>query len=105
MKIFNLRSISVFLLSGIVANCHSQFSNLQFEHLTIEQGLSHNFVGKIIQDSKGYLWFGTANGLDKYDGYGFTSYKFRPHDSTSLSKNNILTLYEDKEGMIWVGTD
>jgi signal transduction histidine kinase/ligand-binding sensor domain-containing protein len=58
----------------------------------------------VMQDRKGYLWFGTGNGLDKYDGYQFTNYKFDPLDSTSLSKNQVLTLWEDKNGIIWIGT-
>ena len=105
MKPFYLRGINLLLFSGIISSGYGQSSKLQFEHLTIEQGLSNNLVGKIMQDRKGYIWFGTANGLDKYDGYHFTTYKFDPDDSTSLPRNNVITLYEDKEGIIWVGTD
>ncbi|GAB3221637.1 sensor histidine kinase [Spirosoma arcticum] len=57
-----------------------------------------------MQDRKGFLWFGTATGLDKYDGYRFTNYKFDPRDTTSLTKNQVLTLWEDRDGLIWVGT-
>ncbi len=79
-------------------------ANTQFEHLTTEQGLSHNFVMYILQDSKGYLWFGTGNGLDKYDGYQFTNYRFDPYDSTTLPKNQAFMMWEDSVGKMWVGT-
>ncbi|QJW90176.1 histidine kinase [Spirosoma taeanense] len=79
-------------------------STVQFERLTTEQGLSNYVVVPIMQDRKGYLWFGTATGLDKYDGYRFTNYKFDPRDTTSLTKNQVYTLLEDRDGLIWVGT-
>ncbi len=105
MKTFHLaRGIGFLILLTIISDGYSQPSKLQFEHLTIQQGLSHNFVMKIMQDRKGYLWFGTGNGLNKYDGYGFKNYKFDPYDTTSLPKNQVLTLYEDRDGTIWVGT-
>jgi ligand-binding sensor domain-containing protein len=58
----------------------------------------------IIQDSKGYMWFGTLDGLNKYDGYTITTFQFKPHDTTSIAQNIIYTLYEDTEGLIWIGT-
>ena len=92
------------VLTGISWKAFPQNPNLRFEHLTIKQGLSHNFVMSVMQDRKGYLWFGTGNGLDKYDGYRFTRYKFDPQDTTSLPKNQVTALWEDKDGMIWIGT-
>lgn len=103
MKTFYLRGLNLLLFLRIVSNCYAQSSNLQFEHIIIQQGLSHNFVMKVMQDRKGYLWFGTGSGLDKYYGYRFANYKFDPFDSTSLPKNQVFTLWEDKEGIIWVG--
>ncbi len=81
-----------------------QANNYQFEHLTTEHGLSHNFVMYIMQDRKGYLWFGTGNGLDKYDGYGFINYRFDPYDSTTVPKNQVFMMWEDSLGKMWVGT-
>ena len=75
-----------------------------FEHIGIEEGLSYDNVTAILQDSKGYLWIGTADGLNKYDGYTFTKYKFDPFDSNSLSQNWIYTIFEDSHGMIWVSS-
>jgi len=85
-------------------NSNAQNERLQFEHLGFEHSLSHINVNKIFQDSKGYIWIGTMDGLNKYDGYTFTKYKFDPLDSNSLSQNFIYTLYEDKQGFIWMGT-
>jgi ligand-binding sensor domain-containing protein len=62
-----------------------------FSRTSIEQGLSESIVNAIIQDEYGFLWFGTQDGLNKFDGYQFKVYKTRPGDSTSLSNNNILT--------------
>jgi len=78
--------------------------NFSFEHLTTEQGLSQSTVNSIIQDQKGFIWIGTGDGLDKFDGYSIYRYS---HDNTnpkSISKNTILSLYEDSDGFIWIGT-
>src|SRR3712207_1551293 len=95
--------ISLFLL-GIARYSLAQTEKLRFEHLTIEQGISHNYVMGVMQDRKGYLWFGTGNGLDKYDGYQFTNYKFDPRDSTTIPKNQVFLIWEAQDGMIWIGT-
>jgi ligand-binding sensor domain-containing protein len=79
-------------------------ASLKFEHLTVKDGLSDNFIFSMLQDRKGFFWFGTLDGLNKYDGYSFTSYKYRPHDSTSISHNIIFKIWEDNQGLIWIGT-
>ncbi len=79
--------------------------NIEFERITIEQGLSQNTVFAIIQDSKGFLWFGTEDGLNRYDGYIFKVYKNNPDDPSTLSNNRIQAIYEDKSGVIWIGTN
>src|SRR5512136_3114997 len=55
-------------------------NNIKFKHLSVEAGLSHSTVNCILQDSKGFMWFGTDDGLSKYDGYNFTIYKHNPDD-------------------------
>jgi len=75
-----------------------------FEHLTVEDGLPENSVRCILQDHLGYMWFGTQNGLVKYDGYNMTVYQPEPDDSLSISWTQIMTIYEDKSGTLWVGT-
>src|SRR6266498_4483715 len=79
-------------------------SLIQFEHLTIENGLSQNAGLSIFQDSKGYLWIGSQDGLNRYDGYNFKIYKHDPEDPKSISHNSILTIAEDKDGLLWIGT-
>ncbi len=76
-----------------------------FRHISLDQGLSQSTVYCIHQDRLGYLWFGTYDGLNRYDGYSFKTYKFDPNDSGSISNNRILAIAEDAEGRLWVGTD
>lgn len=76
----------------------------RFTSLTTEQGLSHNAVRCILQDSQGFMWFGTQNGLNRYDGYTFTIYRHRRSDPNSLSSNVITALYQDRAGTLWIGT-
>ncbi len=75
-----------------------------FETFNSRQGLSQNSVTAILEDSEGYMWFGTRGGLNKFDGYTFTVYEHNPADSTSISNNNIRAICEDKEGTIWIAT-
>ncbi|MBK9925060.1 MAG: PAS domain S-box protein [Anaerolineales bacterium] len=79
-------------------------SVVRFEHITIEDGLSQNAGLAIFQDSRGYLWIGTQDGLNRYDGYGFKVYKHDPDDPTTISHNSILSMGEDKNGSLWIGT-
>lgn len=82
----------------------AQENNVVFEHLSASQGLSHNSVSAIIQDKDGYMWFGTENGLNRYDGYDFKIFTAEPKNQNSLSNNSITCLYEDKKGGLWIGT-
>ena len=79
-------------------------SVVQFEHLSIEDGLSQNAGLAIFQDSKGYLWIGSQDGLNRYDGFAFKIYKHNPEDPSSISHNSILAITEDKDGYLWIGT-
>ena len=79
----------------------------QFHHRTItsEQGLSQGVVNCIVQDKHEFMWFGTQDGLNKYDGTGITVFKTNPLDSNSLLTNFINSLFEDEHGILWIGTD
>src|SRR6266542_578480 len=79
-------------------------SIVRFEHLTVENGLSQNAGLAIFQDSKGYLWVGSQDGLNRYDGYSFKVFKHDPDDPNSISHNSILAITEDKDGYLWIGT-
>lgn len=76
----------------------------RLEALSVEHGLSHNTVYAIVQDRQGYLWFGTQDGLSRYDGYHFTEYRHDPDDPQTLSDNAVLALYVDRSGSLWAGT-
>ena len=94
------------ITSGVVASYNSNIqSQLQFKSLTIDNGLSNNNVRSICQDSTGYMWFATQNGLNKYDGYTITQYKHDPNDTTSLLSNDIFVLFRDSKNNLWVGTE
>lgn len=74
---------------------------IKFEHIPLEQGRT---VYCILQDHQGFMWFGTGDGLIKYDGYEFTAYRHGAFDSLSLSSNIVYALYEDRAHTLWVGT-
>jgi ligand-binding sensor domain-containing protein len=78
--------------------------SLNFQHITLQDGLSQNTVYSILQDSKGFLWFGTQDGLNKFDGYTFTVLNQDLIDKNKLTDRQIQCLYEDKYGNIWIGT-
>lgn len=77
---------------------------LRFDHIGIEQGLSQSSVRAIFQDSRGFMWFGTEDGLNRYDGYTFKTFKPDPDVANSLSDRWITSLVEDQEGYLWIGT-
>ncbi|MBI3194456.1 MAG: GGDEF domain-containing protein [Ignavibacteriae bacterium] len=86
--------------------CYCQHqTEFKFEQITNEQGLSQNTVTCLLQDSKGFIWIGTQDGLNKFDGYDFTIYRNNPLDSHSLSQNYINCLFEDSKNKIWIGTN
>lgn len=89
----------VFLPTSSAAN----FTN-RFEQLSIEQGLSQNTVTAIVQDSQGFLWFGTREGLNRFDGYRFKTFRHEPELPGSISDNYIWSLFEDEQGVLWIGT-
>ncbi|MBZ0178028.1 MAG: hypothetical protein K8F36_01965 [Melioribacteraceae bacterium] len=78
---------------------------IRFEHLTINDGLSQSSVRAILQDSYGFMWFGTQDGLNLYNGYEFEIFKNIKNDTTSISNNFINDLQEDLNGFIWIATD
>lgn len=78
--------------------------NIRFTHLTTEDGLSQSTATSILKDRYGFMWFGTMDGLNKFDGYTFHVYRNVPDDKYSLPNNQIKTLYEDSEGNLWIGT-
>ena len=86
-----------------LSSIHKQ-NEIKFEHITVDHGLSNNSILCIIQDNKGFLWIGTSDGLNKYDGNSITNYYYNPDDPNSLSGNVIQVILEDKSGKLWIGT-
>ncbi|MEJ2567381.1 MAG: two-component regulator propeller domain-containing protein, partial [candidate division WOR-3 bacterium] len=78
---------------------------IEFTHLRVQDGLSQSWVKSIYQDKYGFMWFGTNEGLNKYDGYNFTVYRNNPEDQNTISNNGISSIYEDKKGDLWIGTE
>ena len=73
------------LISISFSEINAQPVDTKFERISLEQGLSQSIINTIIKDSKGFMWFGTQSGLNKYDGYEFVIYKNNPFDSTAIS--------------------
>jgi hypothetical protein len=80
-------------------------TDLRFTHLTTNDGLSQGYVVDILQDRRGFMWFATRDGLNRYDGYTFVVYKHDPNDPGSLNSNFLQDLMEDDHGNLWVATN
>jgi ligand-binding sensor domain-containing protein/signal transduction histidine kinase len=101
---FQLRFFLITCLLLTTALAEGQRQNLRFERLGSAQGLSQSNVTCILQDSRGFMWFGTRDGLNKYDGYRFTVYKSDPKNKSGLSNNSVVAIVEDADGNIWIAT-
>ena len=80
-------------------------SELKFTHLTTNDGLSQSYVTAILQDRRGFMWFATRDGLNRYDGNTFVVYKHNPNDPATLTSNFIQDLIEDDDGNLWLATN
>lgn len=93
----------LFCLNLFAASLSAKEFNV--EHYYREQGLSQASVQALLNDSQGYLWVGTVDGLNKFDGYNFEVYKNNTQVTGTLSNNKILSLFEDNQNNIWIGTN
>lgn len=78
--------------------------NIKFERISLEEGLSQSVVYSIVQDAQGFMWFGTQDGLNRFDGYNFKLYKNDPQNDSTISSNYAKTIFEDKDKTLWVGS-
>ena len=103
MRISSVLKLIFYMCILCVFTLHAQNNiNYYFKTLDIKDGLSQNTVNAILQDKQGFLWFGTKDGLNRFDGLSFRIFK---KEESDLGNNFITALYEEKEGSIWVGTD
>ncbi len=109
IDIFNIRLLKVLILFTLftffnLSLVNSQSGRFVFSHVDINNGLSDNSVKCIYKDLKGFVWFGTNNGLNRFDGYKFEVFQHKNSDSLSVSDNDINAITSDKNGNLWVGT-
>ncbi|MDN5217254.1 two-component regulator propeller domain-containing protein [Fulvivirgaceae bacterium BMA12] len=101
-----MRQILLTFLLFLSIQSHSQWlEDLKFKHISLEEGLSNGLVQCVIQDKKGYIWIGTDDGLNRYNGHDFVVYRHDPAISGSIVSNAIRDLLEDRKGRLWVATE
>jgi signal transduction histidine kinase/ligand-binding sensor domain-containing protein len=107
----NLKSESIIKLSfGFIflfmqfLTVYTQVPELRLKYFSRAEGVKSSYVRHVCQDSLGFIWIATQDGLCKYDGYNFTTYSFTQKDSTTLFSNNLTYLYIDNKGQLWIGT-
>jgi len=98
-------NFSILLLISVILtnNVFAQNKPIKFNRLTSSNGLSQNRVSSIVQDHDGFIWIGTEDGLNKYDGYNFEIFKRIPGDSLSINDNQALAMHVSKDGTLWIG--
>lgn len=101
-----MRCLNKIVIAGLIlllaaSSCLGQY---YFKHYQVDDGLAHNAVTAIIQDSKGLIWIGTRNGINRFDGYSFKNCAYAKDSFGRIGNNIINTIAEDQQGMIWVGT-
>jgi signal transduction histidine kinase/CheY-like chemotaxis protein/ligand-binding sensor domain-containing protein len=92
------------LAAGMPVRAQHDTLRVAFRTITIQDGLSAGMINGITQDRAGYMWFGTKDGLNRYDGYDFTVFRHDPADSTSLGNSHVESLLATRDGLLWVGT-
>ncbi|WP_256011718.1 hybrid sensor histidine kinase/response regulator transcription factor [Desertivirga xinjiangensis] len=106
MNLYIFIPLLVLTLLGRASACDVDLAqNYSFNYLSVNNGLSQNSVTSIIQDSRGFIWIGTYDGLNRFDGSSNTIYRHTSHNKFSLSDNRVLCLYESAKGQILIGTD
>ncbi|WPU95228.1 two-component regulator propeller domain-containing protein [Mucilaginibacter sabulilitoris] len=98
------RFFSVFFFC-LIATGNIFGQSYYFSHYQVENGLSNNAVICSIQDKKGFMWFGTKDGLNRFDGYTYKIFRNNPDDKNSIGSNFICSLYQDQNGVLWIGTE
>ncbi len=105
-----MKTIRLYMLLTLLACFYGLFrfyagQEMKFQYFKTENGMPSNMVNCVFQDSHGYMWFGTGDGLTRYDSYGFTTYQYDSNNTGSIGNNIIYAIYEDREGTLWIGTE
>ncbi|WP_298369488.1 two-component regulator propeller domain-containing protein [uncultured Lutibacter sp.] len=102
---YNIKSFVISFIINVVSIgvCVAQ-GGISFDHLSTKNGLSQNDVNAIYQDNQGFMWFGTHDGLNRYDGYKFTVFKPNPNDEFSINSNLVWKITGDENDNLWIGT-
>ena len=108
-SIFHSKLIKIVLLFAFfslfrISTLNSQNNKYVFSHVDVNRGMSDNFVKCMYKDTKGFIWFGTNNGLNRYDGYKFEVFQQNSSDTASITDNDINAITSDKDGNLWIGT-
>jgi transcriptional regulator with GAF, ATPase, and Fis domain/ligand-binding sensor domain-containing protein len=99
-----LGAMLVLLVFSVTASA-AESRSVRFQHISRDEGLSQSFVYAILQDQDGFMWFGTQDGLNRYDGYDFKVFVHHPDDPQSISDESTRTMILDRSGTLWAGTD
>lgn len=105
LKRKTIRNWFILVILAFSSLMYAQKPTLRFQHFTAEDGLAQSSVFCILQDQKGFMWFGTEQGLNRFDGYKFIVHRFQYNDPDSLNNSYILSCFEDSSGVLWVGTN
>ena len=103
-RLWQPSGILLFVILVITPAAFNQPRPLQFQHLSVVHGLSHNRVWAITQDKYGLIWIGTNDGLNRFDGYEMDVFRNEPGNKNSLPENFVRCLFTDSRGVVWIGT-
>ena len=101
------RPSRIFILLGFILTAHTAIAqplSIRFQHLSVEQGLSANLLYAITQDNRGFMWLGTNEGLNRFDGKNVEVFRYKHGDKYSLPHNASNCLFTDSRGIVWIGT-
>lgn len=100
-----LSFLLIFLSSGQGTRAQSNAPRFRFEHITVDDGLAHSDAMTVVQGSSGFIWIGTNNGIDRYDGYDLKHYQLPASEPTGVATNRMQLLSVDTRGKLWAGTE
>ncbi|HYC84227.1 MAG TPA: two-component regulator propeller domain-containing protein [Chryseosolibacter sp.] len=97
--------LTVICICFSIITSGGQPRDIKFSHITVDAGLPSNTVNSVVADSRGFIWIASENGVGRYDGYSFTTYRSRERDTLSISSNITYVVFEDGQQRVWVGSE